>query len=201
MNELQESVKSYYNKYAGHYDASRDTPHFSRLNQIQLDFLKSCISMSENLLEVGCGTGLFLKNFPKATGIDFSNCMIKIAKSKGLRVSFADATSLPFNDDSFDFVYSFKVFAHVPNCEKMLSEMARVAKKGIVFDFYDFYSLKAIRDSIRDCLKKKTYIRHDKLSSIKFMLKKLGLRIEKTTRFKGYRLVFAVAEKKLAGVE
>jgi len=45
-------------------------------------------------------------------------------------VRVADAENLPFDADVFDVVLSSMVFSMVPNQEKMLKEMIRVAKPG-----------------------------------------------------------------------
>ncbi len=183
-------VKEYYSKCAKSYDSLRNTKHFFKLNKIQLDFLKQNIGGNAKLLEVGCGTGIFLKMLPNSCGIDFSKEMVKVAKSKNLKAFEGNATSLDFEDNSFDFVFSFKVFAHVPNCQLMLSEMVRVAKKGIVFDFYNFFSPKALKDYFNTTyFNKTTYIRHDDFNSIKTMLDDLNITITDTKKHKGYFMI------------
>jgi ubiquinone/menaquinone biosynthesis C-methylase UbiE len=90
----------------------------------------------ERALDIGCGTGdgaLFLaREFPYASirGIDISEEMIGIAQGKiGLdpqgRVAFkvADASDMPYEDDSFDLV------AQV-NMPPFFAEMARVLRPG-----------------------------------------------------------------------
>ena len=41
-----------------------------------------------------------------------------------------DAENLPYEDNFFDFVYSFGVIHHTPNTEKAISEIHRVLKPG-----------------------------------------------------------------------
>jgi ubiquinone/menaquinone biosynthesis C-methylase UbiE len=90
----------------------------------------------ERALEIGCGTGegtLFLsREFPRARvrGIDISPEMIRIASAKvGLdpegRVAFkvADASSIPWPDDSFDLVAQL-------NMPPFFAEIARVLRPG-----------------------------------------------------------------------
>ena len=90
----------------------------------------------ERILDVGTGTGeaaLFLaREYPRASvrGVDFSEEMIKRAQKKiGLdpdgRVAFrvADASSLPFEADSFDLVTQV-------NVPPFFSEIARVLRPG-----------------------------------------------------------------------
>jgi ubiquinone/menaquinone biosynthesis C-methylase UbiE len=90
----------------------------------------------ERALDIGCGTGegtLFLaREFPNARvrGIDISPEMIRIASGKvGLdpegRVAFkvADASSIPWPDDSFDLVAQL-------NTPPFFAEIARVLRPG-----------------------------------------------------------------------
>ena len=74
--------------------------------------------------------------------------MIKALKTNGVQASFhalditenvkdaigqriiGDARSLPFKDNSFDFVYSLGVVEHFPQTLKAIQEQARVVKKG-----------------------------------------------------------------------
>jgi len=90
----------------------------------------------ERILDVGCGTGagtLFLaREFPQARvrGVDLSEEMIRAAVAKvGLdpegRVAFkvADASDLPYSEDSFDLVAQL-------NMPPFFAELARVLRPG-----------------------------------------------------------------------
>jgi SAM-dependent methyltransferase len=90
----------------------------------------------ERILDLGCGTGagtLFLaREFPqgRVRGVDFSEEMIQAAVAKvGLdpegRIAFwvADASSLPYGDDSFDLVVLL-------NTPPFVAETARVLRPG-----------------------------------------------------------------------
>jgi ubiquinone/menaquinone biosynthesis C-methylase UbiE len=103
-----------------------------------------------DVLELGCGTGLILERVAKvalrAKGIDLSEGMIAKAKERGLDTVVGSVTSLPFQDASFDCVYSFKVLAHVPDIGRGLAEMARVTRPGgvILAEFYNPLSLRGV---------------------------------------------------------
>ena len=90
----------------------------------------------ERVLDIGTGTGeaaLFLaREFPRASvrGVDISESMIREARDKvGLdpegRIAFrvADASRLPFEDDSFDLVT-------MVNMPPFFAEIARVLRPG-----------------------------------------------------------------------
>ncbi len=91
---------------------------------------------AESALEVGCSSGRDLKLFdPRApvAGTDLSEYAISKARSSFPHWEFkvAPATDLPFEDNSFDFVFTHKTL----NCleddqaDAAVSEIFRVAKK------------------------------------------------------------------------
>ncbi len=94
------------------------------------------------LLDIGCGTGNFvrrvLKEHPVAEvwGLDFSRKMIaagrqRIAGSES-RIQFvqADSESLPLDDNKFDLVTCSNSFHHYPNQAAAVFEMYRVLRPG-----------------------------------------------------------------------
>ncbi|MBN8204288.1 class I SAM-dependent methyltransferase [Bacillus sp. NTK034] len=93
-----------------------------------------------DVLEVGIGTGINLKYYPKdinsLTGVDFSEGMLNLArkKNKKLQVDFkvnlmnADIQALPFPENAFDSIISTCVFCSVPDPVKGLKELKRVCK-------------------------------------------------------------------------
>jgi len=102
-------------------------------------------------LDVCCGTGdltfALATMGGRAVGLDFSQPMLAIAKSKAQRPSFAyprpkflrgDAQALPFPNASFDVVTVGYGLRNLSNWDAGLREMTRVAKPGarlVVLDF------------------------------------------------------------------
>lgn len=89
------------------------------------------------ILDVGCGTGLFIKEIPDfgglIVGVDCSRNMIQKAKHerKDREVFLcADADNLPFLDRSFDKIFTFTLLQNMPNPSKTLKEICRVANTG-----------------------------------------------------------------------
>lgn len=84
------------------------------------------------MLELGCGNGdrtqLFY-NVGQVTGIDIVDKVSLQRKSK-FNFFLADATALPFENESFDAVVSFDVIEHIPADEQFVNEAFRVCKKG-----------------------------------------------------------------------
>lgn len=85
-------------------------------------------------LEIGSGNGKNMLLRPNDfKGCDISEEFVKLCQNNGLNVIQADATDLPFDDDSFDATLSVAVLHHLSSIDrriKAISEMARVTKKG-----------------------------------------------------------------------
>ncbi|MBN8729118.1 MAG: class I SAM-dependent methyltransferase [Acidobacteria bacterium] len=94
-------------------------------------------------LEIGCGPGRLMKPllaaFGEIHGVDISDQMIERARENLVGIPHAHAHHAPnsnleaFADESFDFVYSYAVFQHIPSREVVmgyLDEAARVLKPG-----------------------------------------------------------------------
>lgn len=98
--------------------------------------LSNELQVDENLtvLDAGCGTGAYMRGFLEKTrqvyGLDISPEMLKAAQSHQLKVCRGDLCELPFNDASFDIVFSGVAINYVPNWPDALGEMARVLKPG-----------------------------------------------------------------------
>src|SRR5690606_5937925 len=80
----------------------------------------------------------------RAVGIDLSPGMLEKARDRGLDVVEGSVTALPFEDASFDVVYSFKVLPHVPDLRRALQEASRVTRPSgiVVVELYNRRSLR-----------------------------------------------------------
>ena len=94
---------------------------------------------NSSILDVGCGKGFLLYDFTKVVpdlelqGIDISEYAIANAKEeiKGC-LQVGNATSLPYPDNYFDFVFSITTLHNLPcyDLDKALREIERVSKKN-----------------------------------------------------------------------
>jgi ubiquinone/menaquinone biosynthesis C-methylase UbiE len=113
----------------------------SRYNEEFAKFIRDlAVSLRcENVLEVGCGTGIDLRLFPESLevhGIDLNDFALDMAKKKNPKFDFkkGSITKLPFEDSSIDFIFTHK-FLNCLNDEdldKGVCEMYRVSRKYIV---------------------------------------------------------------------
>jgi SAM-dependent methyltransferase len=97
----------------------------------------------EKVLEVGCGTGADLLQFAKhgalATGVDLTTNHVELARKRVGELAVvhkADARHLPFEDESFDYVYSHGVLHHCDEPQQVVSEMMRVLRPGGRFNVH-----------------------------------------------------------------
>lgn len=93
------------------------------------------------VLEVGCGSGHFTNMiktyYPtcEVYGIDLDDNNIKFAKNESKKLNIdvhyqvADVKHLPFEDNSFDIVFSHTLIEHLP-FDDFIKEQKRVLKKG-----------------------------------------------------------------------
>ncbi len=153
MPERDDRARGYYDDFATGYEDERGRGYHGLIDDLEIEAIRD-YARGKRVLEVGCGTGLILERIAQvadeAVGIDLSPGMLEKARERGLTVEEASATELPFEDDSFDLVCSFKVLAHVPDIGEALEEIARVTRPGgyMFLEFYNPYSLRYLAKRI-----------------------------------------------------
>jgi len=99
------------------------------------------VASSADVLEVAPGPGYFAVELAKLgdyriTGLDISKSFVKIARDNaaraGVRVRFevGSASAMPFEDDSFDFLFCRAAFKNFSEPVRALREMYRVLRPG-----------------------------------------------------------------------
>lgn len=104
-------------------------------------------SFAGDVLELGGGSGAMAKAIAEThprvrlTTTDTDPAMVEAAQQllagSAVQTRQADATRLPFADESFDTVLSFLMLHHVIDWERALAEAARVLRPGGSFVGYD----------------------------------------------------------------
>jgi ubiquinone/menaquinone biosynthesis C-methylase UbiE len=132
----QEKIREHYDTvadtYDHHYDHYRGRNYHTHIS----NFLIAALPEKGELLDIGCGTGLFVEKYirhgGKAAGLDISRKMVEQARRRcpGCEFTVGNGENLPFCDHSFDSVSSLLVFSYVKQPESMLREAYRVLRPG-----------------------------------------------------------------------
>lgn len=104
------------------------------------EFADFASTRDRDVLEIGVGLGTDHVQFARAgarlTGVDLTDHAVELVRRRveleGLEsdVRQADAEHLPFEDDSFDVVYSWGVLHHTPDTAGAVAEALRVVRPG-----------------------------------------------------------------------
>jgi ubiquinone/menaquinone biosynthesis C-methylase UbiE len=118
------------------------TPTQQRVRRRFLRFVP--VRPAAAVLEVGCGTGVVIRDVAgmvgrrgRVVGVDPSRVILGEARklcraAKGGRIALrvGDGAELPFEDGSFDVTLAITVILHVADPLRVVSEMARVSRRG-----------------------------------------------------------------------
>jgi len=132
QNKIQHHYDSIAHVYDHHYDHHRGRSYHTHIS-IQL---MRPLPDGGRLLDIGCGTGLFVEKFIRkggtAVGLDISRKMISRAQQRCPASEFIIGTGekIPFCDSSFDAISSLLAFSYVKDPLAMLTESYRVLKPG-----------------------------------------------------------------------
>lgn len=132
----------YYGK-GGNYKIDRRQAQIELIEELLLWAGCNQDQKPQNIIDVGCGIGgstLYLaKKFgSKATGITLSPVQADRATERAsqadlsgrVRFEVANALEMPFQDNTFDLVWSLESGEHMPDKTKFLAECYRVLKPG-----------------------------------------------------------------------
>lgn len=101
-------------------------------------------------LDLGCGNGwaarFAAENGARSRGIDASPEMVKLAnelarkKKLPARFQTGDFADLPFDDNSFDVVWSMEALYYAPDPDEVIREVQRILQPGgtfhVLMDYY-----------------------------------------------------------------
>lgn len=141
------------NKITREHISSVDEFHIKGA-EVSLEMAKEAeLSKELKVLDVGCGIGgparMIADVFGcSVTGVDLTNEFIRTASLLSQLVGLsgktefiiADATELPFEDNTFDVVWTQHAQMNIEEKEKLYSEIHRVLKREGRFIYYDIFS-------------------------------------------------------------
>ena len=137
MKETSERTRLKWDKAARNFDLMSGGGPEKRWGPFKVSFFSK---MGEGrILFLAVGTGLDISHFPagkRLTGIDISPRMLEIAKPRAeaypgdMVIEEADVLDLPYEDDSFDQVFTSCTFCSVPDPVAGLENLRRVLKPG-----------------------------------------------------------------------
>jgi ubiquinone/menaquinone biosynthesis C-methylase UbiE len=132
MAERKLDIRRRYDSTADIYDE-----RYTRIQREKYEVVKRYLPKRiARILDLGCGTGMFLKELAErgeiVVGVDSAVEMLSIARKRasGASLVCADADHLPFKDRSFDVVVSVTLLQNVPEPVVTMKEIARVLKSG-----------------------------------------------------------------------
>ena len=145
---MDNADKAYHGTLAQNYEKDRVVETIWEKEQA---FMRSYVEKLEKgglILDVPVGTGrfidLYLKHGMSVTGMDISEDMLaesrkKYGNIKNVKLKQGDATALPYEKASMDYIVCWRLVHLVPSIilEKMISEFARVARKEIIIQTFD----------------------------------------------------------------
>lgn len=156
FSDVRNYGKEYYlNRYCEGFETFKKGELSFRLKKA-MEYLE--LKKDEHFLDIGCGRGEIIFNASKrgvnAIGIDFSEEAIKIARkltqrSKNAEAFVANATNLPFANNTFDKILMEDIIEHLNEDEAilMLKEAKRVLKprgKVVIHTAPNTYFIKLI---------------------------------------------------------
>ncbi len=203
-NELKRFYeKQYYQDHKPNYIAEdiRDKTYLEITYEERLQIF-SKLTQGRNLLDVGCGAGLFM-NFSKkkgwnVTGIEPSNLAALEAKELNLEVFEGELEDfVKLNELKFDVIYLKNVLEHVASPEKTLECCKKImSKEGVLFVEVpnDYQAIQKIAVKIlnepRSWISVPDHINYFNYSSLRKLLVRVGFKpVKRTTTYPIYALL------------
>ncbi len=134
MNDINK-LYSYYNKYEKLIKKTIFHPAFTTTHKIHKYFRENSKFAKGILLDLGCGTKPFIDilapRIKRYLSFDYPVVQDSIAAFQQPDV-YGNCLYLPFANDTLDTIVCSSVIEHVPDPFQMISEIARIMKKGAI---------------------------------------------------------------------
>lgn len=96
------------------------------------EFIRKWDLRNKKCLEMGSSKGLFQDLVDDYTGVDIAENLSRYYHKRFIPVQGAN---LPFENESFDAIFTYATYEHIPDLETALDEIIRVLKPGGVLLF------------------------------------------------------------------
>ncbi|MEW6040855.1 MAG: methyltransferase domain-containing protein [Elusimicrobiota bacterium] len=106
-------------------------------NTKRMKIIGKYMHLGKKILDVGCGTGLFLSQVSsgnKIFGVEISSDAVEIARKRsGGKIYLGELESINFDDENFDIITLIHTLEHVKNPVNVIKECRRILKPdGII---------------------------------------------------------------------
>lgn len=147
-------------QHFGYYPTGRSNVSEWEAQKAHHDVIAKNLNLQseDKVLDAGCGQGFVAADIATRyhchiTGIDITPYVVSRAQNRAKKAGLTNKTTficgdyqaLPFEDNSFDKIYTVETLCHAPNLEKALSEFDRVLKPG-----GKLVSMEYTQDSVRN---------------------------------------------------
>lgn len=137
LDKQPHDVAAMFDDVAPKYDLTNDVLTFGQTRGWRRKVVAAVDAVpGQKVLDVAAGTGTSTEPYADAgidvVAVDFSEGMLEVGKRRRPDINFvrADATALPFADDTFDATTISFALRNVHEPKKALAEMLRVTKPG-----------------------------------------------------------------------
>lgn len=128
-------VKELFDKFASTYDETMEKIKYAVIKKVS----ELNIEFYGNVLDLGCGTGVFANcikkdNIKQLIGVDISQNMLNLAEKKRVYTNLFNKDAYTFlteNNIMFDFMVAFDVFEYISDIEKLFT---KINAKTIIFN-------------------------------------------------------------------
>ena len=144
INSLKEgstnstATAAYYDEWAATYDPTLKNWNYQAPDDAA-ETLCEYVKSGDDMLGVGCGTGMFSKAMSRhlncrIEGIDISAASLEIAEQKGrddcLQQHDLQTIPLPLTDNAFDAAACVGVMTYIKDAASLLADLCRVVRPG-----------------------------------------------------------------------
>jgi ubiquinone/menaquinone biosynthesis C-methylase UbiE len=108
-----------------------ETPFGKQILSKEVDYIAQELQGYTDILDVGCGIGAFEQQLPHLNiiGLDISEDMLDEARTRSEKTFIqGNAENLPFDDVTFDAVFTVATLEFLDNYQQAIKEIVRVTK-------------------------------------------------------------------------